>query len=36
MNQSKFSLADVIGMLAALAFGFVSFMGANFLNIDNF
>jgi hypothetical protein len=35
MNQSKFSLADVIGMLAALAFGFVSFMGANFLNIDN-
>lgn len=35
MNQSKFSLADVIGVLAALAFGFVSFMGANFLNIDN-
>lgn len=35
MNQSKFSLADVLAVLAALAFGFVCFMGANFLNIDN-
>jgi len=35
MNQSKFSLADVLAMLAALAFGFVCFMGANFLNINN-
>lgn len=34
MNQSKFSLADVLSVLAALAFGFVCFMGANFLNID--
>lgn len=35
MNQSKFSLADVLSVLAALAFGFVSFMGAIFLNINN-
>lgn len=35
MNQSKFSLADVLSVLAALAIGFVSFMGANFLNIGN-
>jgi hypothetical protein len=35
MNQSKFSLADVLTLLAALAFGFVSFLGANFLNINN-
>jgi len=35
MNQSKFSLADVLTVLAALAFGFVCFMGANFLNIGN-
>lgn len=35
MNQSKFSLADVLTMLAALAFGFVCFLGANFLNICN-
>jgi hypothetical protein len=35
MKQSKFSLADVLMVLAALAFGFVSFLGANFLNIDN-
>lgn len=33
MNQSKFSLADVLTVLSALAFGFVCFMGANFLNI---
>lgn len=35
MNQSKFSLADVLTALAALAFGFVSFLGANFMNINN-
>jgi hypothetical protein len=35
MNQSKFSLADVLSVLAALAYGFVCFMGANFLNINN-
>jgi hypothetical protein len=35
MNQSKFSLADVLAALAALAFGFVCFLGANFLNISN-
>ena len=35
MNQSKFSLADVLTVLAAIVFGFVSFLGANFLNINN-
>lgn len=35
MNQSKFSLADVLMVVAALAFGFVCFLGANFLNIGN-
>ena len=35
MNQSKFSLADVLTVLAVLAFGFVSFLGANFMNISN-
>jgi len=35
MNQSKFSLADVLTLLSALAFGFVCFLGANFLNINN-
>lgn len=35
MNQSKFSLADVLSVLAALSFGFVSFLGANFMNIGN-
>ena len=35
MSQSKFSLADVLTVLAALAFGFVCYMGANFLNICN-
>jgi energy-coupling factor transporter transmembrane protein EcfT len=35
MNQSKFSLADVLNVLASIAFGFVCFLGANFLNIDN-
>lgn len=35
MNQSNFSLADVLTVLAALAFGFISFLGINFLNIGN-
>ena len=35
MNQSKFSLADVLNALSAIAFGFVFFMGANFMNISN-
>ncbi|MFZ4548737.1 MAG: hypothetical protein ACOYN4_14920 [Bacteroidales bacterium] len=35
MSQIKFSLADVLTVLASIAFGFVCFMGANFLNIDN-
>ncbi len=35
MNQSKFSLADVLSVLAALSFGFVCFLGANFLNIGS-
>ena len=35
MNQSKFSLADVLAALATLAFGYVCFLGANFLNISN-
>ena len=35
MNQSKFSLADVLTLLTAIAFGFVSFLGTNFLNINN-
>ncbi|MBU0490049.1 MAG: hypothetical protein KKD31_19085 [Bacteroidetes bacterium] len=35
MNQSKFSLADVLTVLSAISFGFVCFLGANFLNIDS-
>jgi hypothetical protein len=35
MNQSKFSLADVITLLAALAFGFVSFLGLNFFTLGD-
>lgn len=35
MNQSKFSLADVLAVLAAIAFSFIFFLGANFLNIGN-
>lgn len=35
MNQSNFSLADVLTVLTALAFGFISFLGINFLNIGN-
>ncbi len=35
MNPSKFSLADVLSLLAALVFGFVCFLGANFLYIGS-
>lgn len=35
MNQSKFSLADLLTVLATIIFGFVCFMGANYLNICN-
>ncbi|MDR1654271.1 MAG: hypothetical protein LBS01_11635 [Prevotellaceae bacterium] len=35
MNQSKFSLADVLTLLAALAFGFVCFLSANFFFLGN-
>jgi energy-coupling factor transporter transmembrane protein EcfT len=35
MNQSKFSLADVLTVLAALAFGFVCFLGINFYTLGN-
>lgn len=35
MNQSKFTLADVLTVLASLSFGFICFLGVNFLNISN-
>ncbi len=35
MNQSKFSLADVLTVFATIIFGVVSFLGADFLNIGN-
>jgi hypothetical protein len=35
MNQSKFSLADILTVLAALAFGFVCFLSANFLTLGD-
>ena len=35
MNQSKFSLADVITLLTALTFGFVCFFGTNFYTLGN-
>lgn len=35
MDQSKFSLADVLTLLAALAFGFVCFLGTNFFTLGN-
>lgn len=35
MNQSKFTLADVLIVLAVLSFGFICFLGVNFLNISN-
>jgi Tfp pilus assembly protein PilE len=34
-NQSKFSLADVLTLLAALAFSFVCFLGTNFYTLGN-
>ena len=35
MNQSKFSLADVLTLLTALAFGFMCFLGTNFYTLGN-
>lgn len=35
MKQSKFSLADVLTVLTALAFGFVCFLGKNFSTLGN-
>lgn len=35
MNQSKFSLADVITLLTGLAFGFICFLGANFYTMGD-
>jgi hypothetical protein len=35
MKQSNFSLADVLAVLTALAFGFICFLGKNFLTLGN-
>ena len=35
MKQSKISLADVLTMVTAMAFGFVCFLGMNFLTLGN-
>lgn len=35
MKQSKFSLADVLTVLTALAFGFICFLGENFFTLGN-
>ena len=35
MNESKFSLADLITVLTALAFGFVCFLSANFFTLGD-
>jgi len=35
MNQSKFSLADVLSVLAAMTFGFVCFLSINFLTLGD-
>lgn len=35
MNQSKFSLADVLTILTALGFGFMCFLGTNFYTLGN-
>ncbi len=35
MKQSKFSLADVLIVLTALAFGFICFLGENFSTLGN-
>jgi hypothetical protein len=35
MRQSKFSLADVLAILTALAFGFICFLGKNFYTLGS-
>jgi hypothetical protein len=35
MNQSKFSLADLLTVLTAVAFGFLCFLGTNFYTLGN-
>lgn len=35
MNHSKFSLADLITLLAAIAFGFICFLGTNFYTLGD-
>ena len=35
MNQRNFSLADVLSAVTAFVFAFISFLGVNFLNIEN-
>ena len=35
MNQSKFSLADVFSVIAAMTFGFVCFLSINFLSLGD-
>ncbi|MDR1937443.1 MAG: hypothetical protein LBQ73_02950 [Tannerellaceae bacterium] len=35
MNRTKFSLADLLAVLAALAFGFVCFLGKNFYTLGD-
>ena len=35
MNQSKFTLADVLTLIAGLAFGFICFLGSNFYTLGN-
>lgn len=35
MKQSKFSLADLLTVLTALAFGFICFLGKNFATLGN-
>lgn len=35
MNQSKFSIADVLTLVGALTFGFVCFLGLNFLTLGD-
>jgi hypothetical protein len=35
MNQSKFSLADVFSVIAAMTFGFVCFLSINFLSMGD-
>jgi energy-coupling factor transporter transmembrane protein EcfT len=35
MNQSKFSLGDLISLLTAIAFGFVCFLSSNFYTLGN-